>query len=149
MRAIIFCALAVSASSCLTYQAPARFLVVDKGGGEIKAITPEESKLWVRSFSDADHGGLAFWADALRADLKTNRGYMIVSEADVKDADGNAGKEIVLESTVNGQPVRELLAVFVHPGWMSDSLRVLEYVAPKAAFDKEVDGVRASEASLK
>ena len=52
-------------------------------------------------------------SDALLEDLRKNRGYLIVTEGDAKDANGNAGKEVVLETTVNGRPVRELLTLFV------------------------------------
>lgn len=134
----------VVASSCVTMTPPERFLVVDEGGDFMKAITPEESKLWLRDFPDADQGGLAFWRDALKADLKDNRGYVIISEAEVKDGAGTPGHEFVLESTVNGRTVRELLALFVYAGWFEDTIRVVEYVAEKDAFEKEVAGVRTS-----
>jgi hypothetical protein len=137
------------ASSCITMQVPERFLVVDSGGSHLKAITPEESKLWLRDFDDGDRGGLAFWRDALRADLKDNRGYVVISEAEVKDAAGTPGYEMVLESTVNGRPVRELLALFVYGGWLADRIRVVEYVAEKETFEREVAGVRASLATIR
>src|SRR3979409_1240908 len=89
-------------SSCISFTPPDRFLIVHNSGDDLKAITPEESKLWIRNFDDDDKGGLAFWKDALRADLKDSRGYILVSEGDIKDGAGTAGKELVLESTVNG-----------------------------------------------
>lgn len=140
---------ALLASSCISFTPPDRFLVVESHGDELKAITPEESKLWIRDFDDDDKGGLPFWKDALRADLKDSRGYLVISEGDVKDGAGTAGKELVLESTVNGRPMRELLSLFVYPGWFSDTIRVVEYIAEKPAFDKEVDGVRKSVGTLK
>jgi hypothetical protein len=122
--------------------------VVDEGGDWLKAITPEESKLWVRSFDDEDRGGLAFWRDALWEDLRKNRGYLLVSEGEAKDARGTPGKELVFETSVGGRPVRELLVLFVDSGLCSDTIRVVEYVAEKEQFDKEVAGVRASIATL-
>lgn len=148
MRHIILMTLFVS-TGCLTMQAPERFMVTDRGGESLKAITPEESKLWVRSFNDDNEGGLAFWRDALAEDLKKNRGYVILSEADTKDANGNAGKELVFETSVNGRPVRELLALFVYDGMFGDTIRVVEYVAEKDQFEKEVAGVRASIGTMK
>ncbi len=146
---IIAVAFASLASGCISFTPPDRFLVVDKGFDELKAITPEESKLWIRDFDDDDQGGLAFWHDALRTDLKDNRGYLVVSEADVKDGGGTPGKEMVVESTVNGRTFRELLSLFVYGGVFSDTIRVVEYVAEKPTFDKEVDGVRKSVGTLK
>ena len=150
MRHTFLLALAavLASSACVTMQPPDRFLVVDEGGTYLKAITPEESKLWLRDFPDADKGGLAFWRDALKADLKDNRGYVVVSEGEVKDAAGTPGHELVLESTVNGRTVRELLALFVYSGWFEDTIRVVEYVAEKETFEKEVAGVRASLATI-
>jgi hypothetical protein len=137
-------------AACATVmESPERFLVVDEGGTYVKAITPEESKLWLRDFPDDDHGGLAFWRDALKADLKDNRGYVVISEAAAKDSAGTPGHELVLESTVNGRTVRELMALFVYAGMFADTIRVVEYVAEKATFDKEVTAVRASLATIR
>ena len=55
---------------------------------------------------------------------------------------------MVLETTLSGRPVRELLAVFVVPGWWSNTIRVVEYVADKEAFTTEVEGVRTSLGTL-
>lgn len=150
MRIILPLVLALaSATSCVTMTPPDRFLVVDEGGDYLKAITPEESKLWLRDFPDEDKGGLAFWKDALKADLKDNRGYIVISEGEVKDGAGTPGHEMVLESTVNGRTVRELLALFVYAGWFDDTIRVVEYVAEKDTFEEEVAGVRASLSTIK
>ena len=144
-------AVAISAlSSCATVMAPPeRFLVVDDGGGFLKAITPEESKLWLRDFADDDQGGLAFWRDALKADLKDNRGYLVLSEHAAQDGAGTPGHELVLESTVNGRTVRELMVVFVYAGVFSDTIRVVEYVAEKTTFDRELLAVRASVSTIR
>jgi hypothetical protein len=148
MKALLLVAAALF-TSCVTYTPPERFMKTAESGSQLKAVTPEESKLWIRDFDDDDQGGLAFWHDALVKDLKDNRGYVVIADVDTKDGSGNAGKELVLESTVNGRPVRELLALFVYGGWLSDRIRVVEYVAEKPQFDKEVDGVRKSFATLK
>lgn len=134
---------------CVSLEPPARFLVTDRSGDELKAITPEESKLWVRRFSDDDQGGLDFWRDALKADLKDNRGYLLLGEGAATDGTGAAGHVLTLETTVNGRPVRELLAVFVRSGLCGDDIWVVEYVAPKDVFDQEVEGVKASLATLR
>lgn len=145
MLRILSLAVTVLLSSCATIMdPPERFLVVDDGGSFVKAITPEESKLWLRDFPDDDRGGLAFWRDALKADLQDNRGYVVVSEGAAKDSAGTPGHEFVLESTVNGRTVRELLVVLVYEGWFSDTIRVVEYVADKETFETEVASVRAS-----
>lgn len=135
--------------ACVSLEPPARFLVTDRSGDQLKAITPEESKLWVRRFDDEDKGGLEFWKDALKGDLKDNRGYLLLGEAPATDGTGAAGHSMMLETMVNGRPVRELIAVFVRPGLLGDSIWVVEYVAPKDVFDNEVEGVRASLSTLR
>lgn len=145
LRILSLAVTVLALASCATLiDAPERFLVVDDGGSFVKAITPEESKLWLRDFPDDDRGGLAFWRDALKADLQDNRGYVVVSEGVAQDSAGTPGHELVLESTVNGRTVRELLVVFVYAGWFSDTIRVVEYVAEKDTFETEVASVRAS-----
>jgi len=142
-------ALGVSGSGCtIAMVVPDRFLVVQDEWGSKRALTPEESKLWVREFDDDSKGTLAFWSEALKADLIKSRGYTLVEEATVKDANGRAGMSMVLETTLSGRPVREFLAVFVVPGWFSNTIRVVEYVADKDAFTTEVEGVRTSLGTL-
>lgn len=141
--------LALAGGACVSLEPPARFLVTDRSGDQLKAITPEESKLWVRRFDDEDKGGLEFWKDALKGDLKDNRGYLLLGEAPATDGTGAAGHSMMLETMVNGRPVRELIAVFVRPGLLGDSIWVVEYVAPKDVFDNEVEGVRASLSTLR
>lgn len=130
-------------------QVPDRFLVTQNEWWELRALTPEESKLWIREFKDDDKGSLSFWSEALKSDLLKSRGYTLVEEGPIKDASGREGLALVLETSLSGRPVRELMAVFVIPGWCDHTIRVVEYVADKEAFVAEVDGVRASVATLR
>ena len=136
-------------AGCITMQVPERFLVVEQGSSVLRALTPEESKIWVRDFHDDTKASLAFWKDAVKADLIQNRGYTLVEEGAVKDGDGHDGIAMMLEATLGGRPVRELLGVFVIPGFFSNTVRVAEFVADKEAFDREVAGVRTSLGTLK
>lgn len=136
-------------SGCLTMQVPERFLVVDRGVGTLRALTPEDSKIWVRSFDDETKASLAFWKDALKADLIGNRGYTLIDETTIQDGDGHDGILLTLEATLGGQPVRELLAVFVIPGVFDHTIRVAEYVADKAAFEAEAPAVKTALTTLK
>lgn len=131
-------------SSCVSMQVPERFLVTARGTDELKAITPEETKLWLREFSDPDRGDLAFWSEALRRDLVENRGYTLLSEGKIEDASGNVGTELLLEATIQGRAVRELLALFVFPGAFEHRIRVVELVGEKEPFEAALPEVRAS-----
>jgi hypothetical protein len=144
-------AVLVAFGGCVSFQlqVPQRFLVVEHEGSTLKALTPDESKIWVRDFDDSSFGTLAFWQEALTGDLVKSRGYRLVSEAPVVDGAGRTGTSFVLETTLGGRVVRELMAVFVVPGMCANTIRVLEFVADKEAFDAEVEGVKASLKTLR
>lgn len=142
---------AVATVGCATLQmdVPDRFLVIEEEGDSLKAMTPEESKIWVRDFDDDTFGSLTFWRDAVKGDLLKGRGYTLIEESSVKDGLGNEGIALVVETTLSGRPVKELLAVFIVPGWFSNTIRVAEFVADKAAFDGEVAGVKTALSTLR
>ena len=141
--------LLVANAACISYAPPARFLVTERTCDEAKALTPEESKVWLRTFEDDKRGGLAFWVDALKDDLLKTRGYILIEESEVQTGGGTPGKALVLETSPQGRATRELLAVFVNSGLFADEIRVLEYVAEQPAFMQEVGGVRGSLKSLR
>ncbi len=147
LRALLI--IVVAGSGCVTMDAPAGFLVIERGPGLLKATTPEDSRLWVREFDDDAKGELSFWIDAVKNDFTKNRGYTLITDAPTQDGAQTAGHELVFEATVGGKPFRELLAVFVRPGLIANTIRVVEFVAPKERFDVEVQGVRAAIATAK
>ncbi|MDP2342641.1 MAG: hypothetical protein Q8O67_16910 [Deltaproteobacteria bacterium] len=149
MRFAVVVAVVACLSGCLTMQVPERFLVIESGPGVLRALTPEESKIWVRDFDDDTKGSATFWKDALKADLIKNRGYTLINESQLQDGGGRQGIILTLEATLGGRPVRELMAVFVIPGLFSNTIRVAEYVADKEAFDAEVEGVKQGLTTLK
>jgi len=123
------------------------FLVVKRDRAELKAITPEASKLWVREFAVPRRAKLEFWSHALRNDLVEHRGYSLAGENRVWDLKGNEGVELVCDVAVEGQPHRYLVAVyaldggFLRPG---NIVRTVEFTAPVATFEKYAAVVRAS-----
>lgn len=127
-----------------TMTPPERFLIVDQEEGSLRALTPEDSKIIVREFSDDSRGSLAFWGDALKADLLKNRGYLLIEESTIVDDDGHQGLQFVLETTLSGQVVRELMAVYVLEGFWDNTIRVAEFVADQEAFDAEMPAVRTA-----
>jgi len=135
-------------SGCLTLDVPARFLVVEKRSSEIRAMSPDEARIWVREFTDENRGDLEFWSEALREEFVENRGYTALEEEATTDAAGRAGRVLVYEATLEGAPHRYLCALFVVPGWWSNTIRVVEFVAPKPLFDGYVADVKSSLGSL-
>ena len=134
----------VAASGCISMAVPERFLILDRSPSQLRATTPEESKIWVREFDDDTKASLAFWKDALKADFEKNRGYTLMGEASAKDGAGHEGFEMIWEATLGGRAVREMISVFVVPGLLCNTVRVVEYVADVETFAKEVETVRRS-----
>ncbi len=137
-------ALALLSSGCLSIDLPEDFLRIHRSPSQIKLMAADESKLWVRDFDDDDQGDLQFWSQALREDFVENRGYTLIEEGTVKDPGDREGREWLFETTTHGQPYRYLVTLFVFEGWFSNTIRVSEFVARKAAFDRYLEDVRAA-----
>jgi hypothetical protein len=121
------------------------FLIVAGDSSELKAITPDASKLWVREFAGPQRSDLGFWSKALHSDLIDHRGYHLLRETPVRDAKGKEGVELVCDVVVQGQAQRYLVAVYAldAPFWRRGSaVRTVEFVAPVATFEKYESAVR-------
>jgi hypothetical protein len=125
--------------------APDGFLIVKKERAELKAITPDASKLWARQFAAPQRGTLDFWSKALKSDLVDHRGYVLTGERHVRDKQGHEGVEMTFDVVVQGSRHRYLIALFVPDGpfWQPAGIvRTIEFAAPEATFDKYVADVR-------
>lgn len=140
--ALLLLPLLVPSAGCISMELPEPFVVLEKGSSELKAVTPDDARLWVRERSVSEDAKLSFWAEVLRNEFVTNRGYTLVEERAAKDGSGVEGKEYIFEATIEGTAQRYLLAVFVHEGGLSNSVCTVEFVAPKETFAKLVDAVR-------
>lgn len=121
------------------------FLVVKKDRAELKAITPDASKLWARQFAAPQRGTLDFWSKALHSDLVDHRGYALTGERQVRDRQGNEGVEMTFDVVVEGARHRYLIAVFVPdiPFWQPAGIvRTVEFAATAATFEKNLADVR-------
>jgi hypothetical protein len=130
-------------------QVPEGFLELESPGGEIRAVTPEDARLWVREHDDADQGSLEFWTKALEHDLVQRRGYKLVEAFAVADAAGRPGKAWRFQVRVDGEAMGYLVAMFVIEGWQSNTIRTCEYLAREATFAAQLEAVRAAIATLK
>jgi len=128
----------------LSIEPPPSFLVIARDRREVKAITPDEVKLWVREFDDPHGASASFWGDTLRNELLKNRGYVLIGERKVSDRDGREGLELLMEATAQGQAHRYLMTLFVGEG----RIRVGELVGPKPVFDRYLEDVRKALASM-
>lgn len=135
-------------AGCMHMQVPKDFLVIEEGSSEIKAVSPDDAKIWVHEFSDPDEGDLAFWSSVLKTDFVENRGYTLLEERAVKIAAGREGMEYRFEVTTQGTAQGYLVQVSVLEGWLSNTIVAVEFVAPKQVFAKHLDEVRKAIATL-
>ena len=123
------------------------FLVVKKDRDELKAITPDASKLWVRDLKVPRRGSLDFWSKALENNLVDQRGYRPVGKRPVRDRENHKGVEMVFDVVMQGATHRYLVSIYVFDGsfWQPGSrVRVVEFVAPETTFDNHIAGVQQS-----
>ncbi|MEK6233196.1 MAG: hypothetical protein N2C14_00635, partial [Planctomycetales bacterium] len=124
---------------------PKNFLAVQRDRDEFKAITSDESKLWIREIDDAANGSLSFWTEALKNHLTNRRGYSLIQETSVKDKQGRAGRELQFEVVAGGEAYRYQVTLFVTdaPFWSStSSVQVTQFLARREQFDVYLADVR-------
>lgn len=143
---------AVLASCSMHMDVPADFLRLEgEERGDVRAVTADGARIWVREFPVADQAELSFWVEAVRSELVDTRGYELVGTSEVEDAAGREGRAIEAATTVAGERCGYLLAVFVLEGgvFTADAVRTVEFTARKDAFDAQVAAVRAAIATLR
>src|SRR5690606_34286349 len=140
----------LSALGCrLTMTPPESFLVLQTEGTQIKAMTADDARLWVREITEPQEGDLEFWSAALHQDLLA-RGYRALGEpADVTDGESRPGRLRTYELNAAGRAQGYLVALFVEQGSGTSTIRVAEFVAAKERFDELLPRVRESLATLR
>ena len=129
------------------FAVPSGFLLVDRQRYELKAITPDESKFWVRDFPTAQPATLDFWAQALRKHFVEQRGYRLLSESNIQHTDGTAGREFFFETFTRGKAQHYMLTLFVGNRSMwtaTQNVRVTEFVATPKEFPSYLEAVRTA-----
>jgi len=131
----------------IAIQPPEGFLVIKQQRDELKAITPDESKLWIRRFAAPRKATLGFWTQALKKHFVDHRGYKLLDEQPVKDKQGVAGVQLRFEAMSQGRPHHYLISLYVVEGsfWSSvNSIHVVEFVATRQSFGKYVAAVQSA-----
>jgi hypothetical protein len=135
---------AAGLAGCLTIDPPPRFIETSATSSRLVLLSPDEARIVVQDFDVPGDGDLAFWRDSLRVDFVENRGYTLVEERPAAHSGGTEGHELIFETTIGGSPYRYLATLYHFDGWGSDTLRVAEFLAPKALFDGYLADVRAA-----
>ncbi len=148
-RVFVAAATGLALTSCVAIDLPNDFLEVDRGLGELKAVSSDGALFWTRKFKDPHRGNLEFWSNALESDFADNRGYVMLEQGETTLAGGRQRYESVWETRTRGVSYRYLVTLEVIQGWFGNKIVVSEFVAPSATFDGYVDEVRAAVASMK
>lgn len=136
--------LGLGACARLSMELPHGFLQLETPRSEFKATTPDDARLWVRQFTDRDQGDLSFWAETLKLDLIDNRGYVLDEETELLDTEDREGVQMKFSVTTEGERYGYLVAVFVIDGGSENTIRVAEFIAPRAVFAQYVEVVQNS-----
>jgi hypothetical protein len=141
-RALLTALLVAFTTSCaIGVDLPDGYLRIDSPWGQVKALTPDDSRLWIREFDAEEEATLAFWTEALRNDLVDRRGYVPTSEPEpVTDGDGVEGTIQSFTIRYQGVEYGYLIAVFVD----GDDVRTAEFAAPATDFAARAPAIRES-----
>ena len=154
MRAFLLAALGLLLASCasVSMDVPDDFLrLTSQESDDVRAVTADGARIWVREFDVNDDASLSFWTEALTNDLVERRGYRLEEPQTVSGAGGLEGVLLEGGCTVDGQEQGYLVAVFLVPGslFSSDRVRTVEFTAERALFDQHEEAVREAIATVR
>lgn len=117
------------------FDVPSRFVAVEAGPWEVRAVSAEGARVWLRTHfvQDAD---LDFWQAALLDELKAIRGYDVLKVKRRARPGGSEALEVLAETTVGGVPTRYQLIVEVDQvPLLGTTVTTLEHVGELDGFD--------------
>lgn len=150
MRALLFVLLALLTACSSTMNVPTGF-VRHEQAADYRASSSDRGKLWLRDFDDPDGADLTFCAEAMRHDLVEQRGYELVGEGEVLDADARPGRWLEFQTGIGGEKHGYLLGVWVRPGRLFGGHRVqtCEFLAPMPVFAARREAVMQALTTLR
>lgn len=114
---------------------PGRFVSIEEGPFEIRAVSAEGARVWLRT-RFVEGADLDFWQTALLDELDAIRGYDVVRTERHTLADGRELLEIVAETTLAAAPYRYQLLVEVgSTPLLGTWVKTLEHVGETKDFD--------------
>lgn len=81
--------------------------------GEYRASTADGLVIGIRAYANEPKGEIAFWLRAIENRMRDTSGYALLETRDVKDRNGNAGKQLRFGHDESGVPHLYSIAVFV------------------------------------
>jgi hypothetical protein len=82
--------------------------------GEYRSTTADGMVLGVRAFPNKPAGELSFWTKVVENRLRDTSGYALLETKDVKDRNGNAGKQLRFGHDESTIPHLYYLTIFVN-----------------------------------
>lgn len=143
---LLLCALAALSASagCRPFQpaTPPGFVDFSEKyqDGEYRATTADGLVLGVRAFDNEPKGEIGFWLRAIENRMRDTSGYALLETRDVKDRNGNPGKQLRFGHDESGVPHLYYVAVFVN----DDHVFLLEAGGTKDLVEKHGDQVEWS-----
>lgn len=154
-RSILAAAVCLVLPACggLSMDPPEGFLVLDREveteDEELRVVSADGARIWIREFADKDGGSLAFWADALEHDFVARRGYELVSRTPMEDGAGREGVAQKYSTRADGTQHGYLIAVWVFGSGSSTEIRVAEFTAPTEQFEAHLESVETAFETLR
>jgi hypothetical protein len=109
----------------------------DRDGHEYRATTADGMVLGVRAFDNEPKGEIAFWIRAIENKMRDTSGYALLQTRDVKDLDGNPGKQLRFGHDESGVPHLYYVTVFTN----DKRVFLLEAGGTKDLVEKHADQV--------
>lgn len=144
MRAILVSlvlALGAALSGCghhFELHAPARFVELDpdvqaRMGFAYRATSANGAVIAVREVDNDRHAGADFWVEAVRNRVRRAGGYALLSESDVRSADGTPGHQMRFGRDEQQRPYDYWITLFV----TNDRIFVVEAGGRREHFETE------------
>ena len=123
-------------------RAPERFVELDPSAQErmgfaYRATTANGAVIGVREIDNDRHASAEFWVEAIRNRVRRAGGYALVSETDVRSADGTAGHQLRFGRDEGRHPYDYWITVFV----THDRLFLVEAGGRRDHFETERESI--------
>ena len=141
---LLFWVCACGASHPLTV--PEDFVVLedDYADYDLRATNAHGAVMSVREIDNDVEGNLSFWVDAVKNKLRTQGGYALLDEGEVRAATGHTGHQMRFGRDQNGQAYQYWVTLFV----TTDTIWLVEAGGRGEVWEQAAPHVERSIATL-
>ncbi|MBX7191383.1 MAG: serine/threonine protein kinase [Sandaracinaceae bacterium] len=154
MRALVFTlAAALALAGCghhFQIHTPDRFVELEPGAQErmgfaYRATSANGAVLAVREIDNDRHASAEFWVEAVRNRVRRAGGYALLSESEVRSADGRTGHQMRFGRDEGQHPYAYWVTLFVTP----DRIFVVEAGGRREPFEAEQASIEQAIGALR